>query len=77
MTRHSLLQRLAALEQAYLAHLETLTDAELDELCSKIPPAERAAFDALTLDELERLANGRMPNAEWQRLQNRTRANGA
>jgi hypothetical protein len=77
MTRtDAIARRLARLERAYVEWVRTLTDAELDELCSRIPPAERAAFDTLTDDELERLAAGRMPNAEWQRIQNRTRANG-
>ncbi len=78
MTRYTAIaRRLAALEQAYTAWVQTLTIDELDELCSTIPPAERAALDALTDAELERLAAGRMSRDEWQHLQNRTRANGA
>ncbi len=44
-----------------------LSDDELDALCSAVPPDVSAAFDAMTDDELERLAAGRMPNDEWQR----------
>jgi len=55
----------------------SLSDDEFDALCKAIPPDERAAYDAMTDDELERLAAGRMPLAEWQRrLQDARRTNG-
>jgi len=67
----SLACRLARLEQdahaRHTAWVASLSDDELDAFCNRIPPDERAAYDAMTHDELERLANGRMPNAEWQR----------
>jgi hypothetical protein len=54
-----------------------LSDDEFDALLQRIPLDERAAFDALTDDELERLADGRMPTVEWQRrLQDARCANG-
>jgi hypothetical protein len=66
-----LARRLARLELDARARqtvwVASLSDDELDALCNRIPPDERAAYDAMTLDELERLADGRMPNAEWQR----------
>jgi hypothetical protein len=64
-------RRLARLEQdaraRQTAWVLSLTDDELDAFLQRIPLDERAAFDALTDDELERLAAGRMPLAEWQR----------
>jgi hypothetical protein len=74
-------RRLARLEQdaraRQTAWVHSLSEAELDALCKAIPPDERAAYDAMTDAELERLAGGRMPNAEWQRrLQDARRANG-
>lgn len=66
MNTKTLVRRVARLEQnartAYAAWLETLTDAELDELCTAIPADERAALDTLTDDELERLVAGCMSN---------------
>jgi hypothetical protein len=65
-------RRLARLEQAAydarVAYAAALTDDELDALIATIPLDIRAAYDAMTLDELERLADGRMPNAEWRRF---------
>ena len=74
-------RRLARLEQdaraRQTAWVMSLTDDELDAFLQRIPLDERAAFDALTDDELERLAAGRMPLAEWQRrLQDARRTNG-
>ncbi len=74
-------RRLARLEQAATAAsaawVASLSDDEFDALYNRIPPDERAAFDAMTDDELERLADGRMPTVEWQRrLQDARRANG-
>lgn len=66
-------RRLARLEQAYVAWVNSLSDAELDALCGAIPPERQAVFDAMTFDELERLANGRMPEKEWQRHLHRAR----
>jgi hypothetical protein len=76
-----LARRLARLEQAheqaYIDWVMALSDDELDAFLQRIPPDERAAFDAMTDDELERLAAGRMPLAEWQRrLQNARRTTG-
>ncbi len=66
-----LARRLARLEQdaraRYTAWVATLSAAELDALCNRIPPDERAAYEAMTDDDLERLASGRMSNAEQQR----------
>ena len=74
-------RRVARLEQdaraRQTAWVLSLTDDEFDAFYKAIPPDERAAFDALTDDELERLAAGRMPLAEWQRrLQDARRTNG-
>ncbi len=74
-------RHLARLEQAAtaasVAWVLSLTDDELDALCKAIPPDERAAYDAMTDAELERLASGRMPTVEWQRrLQDARRTNG-
>ncbi len=74
-------RRLARLEQdaraRQTAWVHSLSEAELDALCNRIPPDERAAYDAMTLDDLERLAAGRMPTIEWQRrLQDARRTNG-
>jgi len=74
-------RRLARLEQdaraRQTAWVMALSDDELDAFLQRIPPDERAAFDALTEDELERLAAGRMSNVEWQRrLQDARHANG-
>ncbi len=70
-------RRLARLEQdaraRQTAWVMSLSDDELDALVASIPPDIRAAYDAMTLDELERLADGRMPNAEWQRRLHRAR----
>ncbi len=76
-----LARRLARLEQAArdasTAWVASLSDDELDAFCKAIPLDERAAFDALTDAELERLAAGRMPTIEWQRrLQDARRTNG-
>jgi hypothetical protein len=74
-------RRLARLEQdaraRQIAWVHSLSEAELDALCKAIPPDERAAYDAMTDAELERLAAGRMPTVEWQRrLQDARRTNG-
>jgi hypothetical protein len=74
-------RRLARLEQdaraRQTAWVMSLSDDEFVALCKAIPPDERAAYDAMTDDELERLASGRMPNVEWQRrLQDARRTNG-
>ena len=73
-------RRVARLEQdaraRQTAWVMSLTDDELDAFLQRIPLDERAAFDALTDDELERLADGRMPTVEWQRrLQDARRTN--
>ncbi len=74
-------RRLARLELAATAASEawvlSLTDDELDAFLQRIPPDEQAAFDAMTDDELERLAAGRMSTVEWQRhLQDARGTNG-
>ena len=74
-------RRLARLEQdaraRQTAWVMSLSDDEFDAFYKAIPPDEWAAFDAMTDDELERLAAGRMPNVEWQRrLQDARRTNG-
>ena len=70
-------RRLARLEQdtraRQTAWVMSLSDDEFDAFLQRIPPDERAAYDAMTDDELERMANGRMPNAEWQRHLHRAR----
>jgi hypothetical protein len=76
-----LARRLVRLEQdaraRQIAWVASLSDDEFDALLQRIPPDERAAYDAMTDDELERLAAGRMPTVEWQRrLQNARRTNG-
>ncbi len=81
MNAKAMARRLARLEQAATgasaAWVLSLTDDELDAFCKRIPPDEQAAFDAMTDDELERLASGRMPTVEWQRrLQDARRPNG-
>ena len=59
------------------AWVASLSDDEFDALLQRIPPDERAAYDAMTDDELERLAAGRMSTLEWQRrLQDARRTNG-
>jgi hypothetical protein len=68
-------RRLARLEQdaraRQTAWVLSLTDDELDALCKAIPPDERAAYEAMTDTELERLAAGRMSKLEWhQHLRN-------
>jgi hypothetical protein len=74
-------RRLARLEQdaraKQTAWVLSLSDDEFDALLQRIPPDERAAYDAMTDAELERLAAGRMPTVEWQRrLQDARRTNG-
>ncbi len=63
-------RRLARLEQdtraRQTAWVMSLSDDELDAFLQRIPPDERAAYDAMTLDDLERLASGRMQKAEWR-----------
>jgi len=77
MTTKPLARRLARLEQAYGDWVASLSDDELDTFLQRIPPDERAAFDAMTDDELERLADGRMQKGEWRtRLQRARHANG-
>jgi hypothetical protein len=81
MSTNAIVRRLARLEQAAhdarVAYAAALSDDELDALIATIPLDIRAAYDAMTLDELERLAAGRMPTVEWQRrLQDARRANG-
>ncbi len=70
-------RRLVRLEQdaraRQIAWVASLSDDEFDALLQRIPPDERAAYDAMTDDELERLASGRMPSAEWQRRLHRAR----
>ncbi len=70
-------RRLARLEQdaraRQTAWVLSLTGDELDVLIASIPPDIRAAYDAMTLDELERLADGRMSKAECQRRLHRAR----
>jgi hypothetical protein len=77
MSTNAIGRRLARLEQAAhdarVAYAAALSDDELDALIATIPLDIRAAYDAMTLDELERLADGRMPNAEWQRRLHRAR----
>jgi hypothetical protein len=49
----------------------SLSDDEFEAFLQRIPPDERAAYDAMTDDELERLAAGRMSKLEWrQHLRN-------
>jgi hypothetical protein len=71
MNYKPLARRLARLEQdAYARHaawLATLSDAELDALVAATPAYVRAAYAAMTDDDLERLASGRMSNAEQER----------
>ncbi len=70
-------RRLARLEQdaraRQTAWVMSLSDDELDAFLQRIPPDEWAAYEAMTDDELERLANGRMPVAEQQRHLHRAR----
>ncbi len=66
-----------AREQAYANWVMSLTDDELDAFCKAIPPDERAAFDALTDAELERLAAGRMSKLEWRQHLHRARRTNA
>jgi len=73
MTTKVLARRLARLEQAYGDWVASLSDDELDAFLQRIPPDERAAYDAMTDDELERLADGRMSKAECQRHLQRAR----
>ena len=81
MSTKAIGRRVARLEQdaraRQTAWVLSLTGDELDALIATIPPDERAAYDAMTDDELGRLAAGRMPSAEWQRrLQDARRTNG-
>jgi hypothetical protein len=74
-------RRVSRLEQdaraRQTAWVLSLTDDELDAFLQRMPLDERAAYDAMTDDELERLADGRMPTVEWQRrLQDARHANG-
>ncbi len=76
-----LARRLACLEQDARARQKawvmSLSDDEFDALCKAIPPDERAAYEAMTDADVERLADGRMSNVEWQRrLQDARRTNG-
>jgi hypothetical protein len=76
-----LARRLARLEQDARARQKawvlSLSDDEFDALCKAIPPDERAAYEAMTDADVERLAAGRMSNVEWQRrLQDARRTNG-
>ncbi len=76
-----LARRLARLEQdaraRQTAWVLSLSDDEFDALCKAIPPDERAAYEAMTDADVERLAAGRMSNVEWQRrLQDARRTNG-
>ncbi len=77
MSTNAIWRRVARLEQDARARqtacAAALSDDELDALVASIPPDIRAAYDAMTLDELERLADGRMPKAEWQRRLHRAR----
>jgi hypothetical protein len=77
MSTNAIGRRLARLEQDARARQKawvlSLSDDEFDALIATIPLDIRAAYDAMTLDELERLADGRMPNAEWQRRLHRAR----
>jgi hypothetical protein len=70
-------RRLARLEQGTRARqtawVLSLTDDEFDAFLQRIPPDEQAAFDAMTADELERLAAGHMSTVEWQRHLHRAR----
>jgi hypothetical protein len=74
-------RRLARLEQdaraRQTAWVMSLSDDELDAFLQRIPPDEWAAYEAMTDDELERLANGRMPVAEQQRHLYRARQHDA
>ncbi len=71
MNAKAIERRVARLEQdaraRQTAWVMSLTDDEFDAFLQRIPPDEQAAFDAMTADELERLAAGRMPTVEWQR----------
>ncbi len=74
-------RRLARLEQdaraRQTAWVLSLSDDEFDAFYKAIPPDERAAYEAMTDADVERVASGRMPNAEWQRrLQDARRTNG-
>ncbi len=74
-------RRLARLEQdaraRQTAWVMSLSDDEFDAFYKAIPPDERAAYEAMTDADVERVASGRMPNAEWQRrLQDARRTNG-
>jgi hypothetical protein len=80
MNTKAIERRLARLEQdaraRQTAWVMSLSDDEFDAFLQRIPLDERAAFDAMTEAELERLASGRMPIAEWQRrLQDARRTN--
>ena len=51
------------------AWLESLSHAELEAWCADFAerdPVGNAAVDAMSIPDLERLAAGRMPDAEWQ-----------
>jgi hypothetical protein len=74
-------RRLARLEKdaraRQTAWVMSLSDDEFDALCKAIPPDERAAYEAMTDADVERVAAGRMSRAEWQRrLQDARRTNG-
>jgi hypothetical protein len=81
MNAKPLARRLARLEEdaraRQTAWLLSLSDAELDALCKDTPADVSAAYDAMTLDELERLASGRMTEKEWQRHLHRARQHDA
>jgi hypothetical protein len=73
-------RRVARLEQdaraRQTAWVMSLSDDEFDALCKAIPPDERAAYDAMTDADVDRVAAGRMSRAEWQRrLQDARRTN--
>jgi hypothetical protein len=75
-----LARRLARLEQdaraRQTAWVMSLTDDEFDAFYKAIPPDERAAYEAMTDADVERVAAGRMSNVEWQRrLQDARRTN--
>ncbi len=74
-------RRVARLEQdaraRQTAWVMSLSDDEFDALCKAIPPDERAAYDAMTDADVDRVAAGRMSRAEWQRrVQDARRTNG-
>lgn len=46
--------------------LDSLSDVELDALCADLDPVMKAAVEALSDVDLDRLINGKMPTAEWE-----------